>query len=35
MLLAKQGEYYKLHQLQFKENKVGEGFGLQQGQLAG
>jgi len=34
-LLAKQGEYYKLHQLQFKENKVGEGVGLQQGQLAG
>ncbi|SEM18227.1 ATP-binding cassette, subfamily B, MsbA [Syntrophus gentianae] len=27
-LLARQGEYYKLHQLQFKENKVGEGIGL-------
>ncbi|OPY91556.1 MAG: Lipid A export ATP-binding/permease protein MsbA [Syntrophus sp. PtaU1.Bin208] len=27
-LLAKQGEYYKLHQLQFKENIPGEGIGL-------
>jgi len=27
-LLAKKGEYYKLHQLQFKEEKMGEGVGL-------
>jgi len=27
-LLARQGEYYKLHQLQFKENKAGEDMAL-------
>jgi subfamily B ATP-binding cassette protein MsbA len=26
-LLARKGEYYKLHQLQFKEDKVEEGVG--------